>query len=138
MIGLDTNILARYYIDDESDAESLKQRHIARSLVEGGETLRVCKTVLLEFEWVMRGYYGIGREDVITVFSHLLALPHVVVEDRSAVESAFQALREGFDFADALHHASYGACQTVMTFDDKKFARKARRKGWLPVVQVPR
>jgi predicted nucleic-acid-binding protein len=137
MIGLDTNILARYYVEDESDQESLKQRIAARLLMEGGETLQVCKTVLLEFEWVMRGYYGIDRQGVIKVFSHLLGLPHVVIEDRPVVEAAMQSLRDGFDFADALHHASYGACRSVMTFDDKKFARRARRKNWVPVVQVP-
>ena len=56
MIGLDTNILARYYIEDEGDAESLKQREAARRLIEAGKPLMVSKTVLLELEWVMRGY----------------------------------------------------------------------------------
>jgi len=54
MIGLDTNILARYYIQDEADAEAEKQHKLARKLVESGEPLMVCKTVILEFEWVMR------------------------------------------------------------------------------------
>ena len=56
MIGLDTNILARYYIQDESDTEAEKQHTLARKLVESGEPLMVCKTVIHEFEWVMRGY----------------------------------------------------------------------------------
>jgi len=34
MIGLDTNILARYYIQDESDKEAEKQHQIARKLIE--------------------------------------------------------------------------------------------------------
>ena len=57
MIGLDTNILARYYIDDKSDSEAQKQQVIARTVIESGKELMVCKTVLLELEWVMRGYY---------------------------------------------------------------------------------
>lgn len=50
MIGLDTNVLARYYIQDEGDAEALKQREAARRLMESGRPLMVCKTVLLALE----------------------------------------------------------------------------------------
>ena len=61
MIGLDTNVLARYYIDDAGDSESVKQREAARRLIEAGSALMVSKTVLLELEWVMR---EIGRAHV--------------------------------------------------------------------------
>lgn len=43
MIGLDTNILARYYIEDEGNAEATKQREAARRLIEAGEPLMACK-----------------------------------------------------------------------------------------------
>ena len=33
MIGLDTNILARYYIQDNSDQEAQKQHLVARRLI---------------------------------------------------------------------------------------------------------
>ncbi len=33
MIALDTNILARFYVDDPNDPEAAKQRPIARRLV---------------------------------------------------------------------------------------------------------
>lgn len=36
MIGLDTNVQARYYIQDEGDAEAKKQREAARRLMESG------------------------------------------------------------------------------------------------------
>ena len=39
MIGLDTNVLARYYIRDEGDAGALKQREAARRLMESGKPL---------------------------------------------------------------------------------------------------
>jgi predicted nucleic-acid-binding protein len=50
MIGLDTNILARYYVQDEMDVEASKQHITAKDLLESGKALMVCKTVLLEFE----------------------------------------------------------------------------------------
>lgn len=57
MIGLDTNVLAHHYIDDDSDKEAECQRLAARKLIESGNDLMVCKTVILELEWVMQGYY---------------------------------------------------------------------------------
>jgi predicted nucleic-acid-binding protein len=36
MIGLDTNVLARYYIDDAADTEAQHQRLAARRLIESG------------------------------------------------------------------------------------------------------
>ena len=36
MIGLDTNILARYYVDDEQDSEAQKQHSAAKKLIESG------------------------------------------------------------------------------------------------------
>jgi predicted nucleic-acid-binding protein len=137
MIGLDTNILARYYVADAGDAEARKQRELARRLIESGQALMVCKTVLLELEWVMRGYYGFSANEITTVLRHLCALPNVTIEDRMIVEQALSQSEAGIDLADALHHASYRECSTMATFDDRKFARRARRMGLTPAVVVP-
>jgi predicted nucleic-acid-binding protein len=64
VIGLDTNVPARYYVQDESDAEARKQHDAARRLIESGKPIMVCKTVVLELEWVMRGYYGFSTAEV--------------------------------------------------------------------------
>lgn len=135
MIGLDTNVLARYYVAS-SDAPSQKQSAAARTLLESGKALFVSKSVVLELEWVLRGYYKSHSKDVLTVLAHLLATPHVEVEDRVAVEMAVSALGDGFDFADALHHASARHCTSMATVDDKKFARRATTKGWKPPVKL--
>ncbi|WGG51552.1 type II toxin-antitoxin system VapC family toxin [Rugamonas sp. DEMB1] len=138
MIGLDTNILARYYIEDRSDAEAERQRIAACRLMESGQTLMVCKTVILELEWLMRGYYAFGRQEAIAVVKHLLGQMHIVVEDRAAVERALAACEAGLDFADALHHACFYECDSVASFDDRKFARRAKRLGLSPSVFIPR
>ena len=135
MIALDTNVLARYYVAS-SDAPSKTQSVAAKKLLESGKSLFVSKTVLLELEWVLRGYYKSPVDDVLTVLTHLLAMSHVDVEDRVAVELATAALGDGFDFADALHHASSRHCTSMATFDDKKFARRASAKGWKPTVKL--
>lgn len=138
MIGLDTNILARYYIDDEDDKEALKQQQIARNLIESGKEIMVCKTVLLEFEWVMRGYYGFKVDEILGVFQHLLSLSQLTIEDRHLVERAINSLAEGLDFADALHHASYHLCTGMASFDDKKFAQRVKKLSLIPTVVVPK
>jgi predicted nucleic-acid-binding protein len=136
MIGLDTNVLARYYIDDDADTEAQRQRLTARRLIESGQPLMVSKSVILELEWVMRGYYSFGQAEVASVMRHLLEQAHIAVEDRDAVEQALSNCEAGFDFADALHHASYKSCDSVATFDDRKFARRARKLGLAPAVVV--
>jgi predicted nucleic-acid-binding protein len=94
----------------------------------------VSKSVILELEWVMRGYYGFSGKDVIGVLRHLLGMTHIAVEDRDAVEQARSNCEACLDFADALHHASYRACASVATFDDRKSARRARKLGMAPTV----
>lgn len=137
MIGLDTNVLARYYIEDAADEEAERQRGIARKVIESGLPLMVCKTVILELEWLMRGYYGFAQAEAIAVLRHLLGLQHVCIEDRGAVEQALANCEAGIAFADALHHASYRGCTSMASFDNKKFARRARKLGLLPSVAVP-
>lgn len=137
MIGLDTNVLARYHIDDTADVEAQRQRLAARRLIESGQALMVSKSVVLELEWVMRGYSGFAAAEVVVVLRHLLGQAHITIEDRAAVEQALANTEAGLDFADALHHASYRACTSVASFDDRRFARRAKKLGLSPGVMVP-
>lgn len=137
MIGLDTNILARYYvqaIEGEDSPATLRQCEAARALVDSGKRLMVSKTVVLELEWVLRGRYELTLGQVQKVMAHLLGMAHVEIEDRVAVQAAAAALAQGFDFADALHHASCRTCASMATFDDKGFVRKAKKAGLKPPV----
>ena len=137
MIGLDTNVLARYYIADRADAEAARQHEASRRLIESGQPMKVCKTVVLELEWVMRGYYGFAPQEVARVFHHLLGLAHVTIEDRATVSQALACFEAGLDMADALHHASYRDCESMASFDDRGFARRVKRLGLLPRVVAP-
>lgn len=138
LTALDTNVLARYYVAAEgADAETTAQCERARALLESGKPLFVPTTVALELEWVLRGFYKLPPATVAAVFHHLLAMPHVQIQDRQALRSACEALEQGFDFADALHHASSRHCDDLATFDDKGFARRANQRGWAPKVRVP-
>jgi len=138
MIGLDTNILARYYVDDADDAEAQKQQLAAKKLFESGQDLKVSKTVMLEFEWVLRGYYRFDVDEIVSVFQNLMSQTHIDIEAREEVEQAIAGLVDGLDFADALHHANYQDCEAMASFDDRKFARRVKKLGLAPRVIIPK
>jgi predicted nucleic-acid-binding protein len=138
MIALDTNVLARFYVDDPSDPESAKQRLIARRLLTEPEQVFVPLTVILELEWVLRAFYGFAADDFVRVVRHLMGLPNVSVQDWSQVTDALAWHADGLDFADALHLLASSHCTAFQSFDDKRFARRASRLGLLPPVVVPK
>ena len=131
MIALDTNILARFYIE-ERDVEARKQ-HLAAKRMMSQPALFVPRTVVLELEWVMRGGYGYAREEIAGVIEHLLGLPNVTVENWEMVSDATRAYRAGIDFADALHLAAADSCESMLSFD-KKFAKAAAKQKLCPQV----
>jgi predicted nucleic-acid-binding protein len=137
MIALDTNILARFYVNDPNDPEAARQRPIALKVLTESRQLFVPLTVILELEWVLRAFYGFTSNDFARVLKHLLGLPHVMTEEWPRVMDALEWHEEGLDFADALHLSSSSHCSEFLTFDDKRFARRARKRGMRPAVRVP-
>jgi predicted nucleic-acid-binding protein len=138
MIGLDTNVLARYYIYDASDAEALRQRPSAQRLIDSGQPINVCKTVIIEFEWLMRKHYKMNRTTIVATFHHMMSLANLTIEDRPAFAQALTNYNRGIAFADALHHASYNLCSNMASFDDRTFARRVATLGLHPPVLILR
>lgn len=131
MRAVDTNILARFYLQDDA-----AQGGIAARVLSAGDVF-VSKTVILELEWVLRHVAEQPQSKVIDCLQHLIALPGIIIEDHDEIEAALDHCRNGIDFADALHLASSGACSELMTFDDRGFARRAKKLGLKPPVLVP-
>jgi predicted nucleic-acid-binding protein len=136
MIAVDTNVLARFYCDDPSDPEAARQRPAARRTLLDARAAFVPVTVVLELEWVMRGFYGLPPEAFLAAVEHLLGMPHVTVERWEAVKDALDMHRQGLDFADALHLAASRHCERFVTVDDRRLARRARRLGLAPAVAL--
>jgi predicted nucleic-acid-binding protein len=88
MIGLDTNILARFYVDDPNDPEAAKQRPIAKRIITESPQLFVPLTVILELEWVLRAFYYFEASDFRRVIEHLLGLANVTVEEWPRISQA--------------------------------------------------
>ncbi len=138
MISIDTNILARFYVDDPNDSEALIQRPLAKQVLAESNGVFVSMTVILELEWVLRAFYKFNRQDFEKVINHLLGLPQVNIENWQRVDQALKWHCQGLDFADALHLAASHNCQTFMTFDDKGFARRAQKLQLSPAIKVPK
>lgn len=137
MKALDTNILARYYVDDPGDPEAAKQRPLARQIILGGSRLFVPLTVLLELEWVLRAFYGFEPGAFTGVVHHLLGMSNISVEQWPRVVDALEVHEQGLDFSDALHLMGSAHCEAMYSFDDQKFARRVKRLGIKPEVIVP-
>lgn len=138
MIALDTNVLARFYCDDPEDPEAGRQRPIARRVVLESAAVYVPLTVVLELEWVMRGFYELQAPAFCDAVEHLLGMPHVTVERWEAVKDAADLHRRGLDFADALHWACSRSCERLVSFDDRRLVRRARRLGLVPPIALAR
>ena len=128
MIAVDTNVLARFYCDDPSDPEARRQRPAARRVMTESPALYVALTVVLELEWVMRGFYELVPDQVCSVLEHLLGMPHVTVERWEMVKDATDLHRAGIDFADALHWTASRGCDSFVSFD-KALARQGNKLG---------
>ncbi|ASC71065.1 hypothetical protein XM38_020150 [Halomicronema hongdechloris C2206] len=137
MNALDTNILARFYVDDPNDPEAQWQRPLTRKVLAESASVFVPLSVILELEWVLRAFYGFGCQDFVQVIRHLLGLPHVTIEHWERVADALEWHLQGLDWADALHLAASRHCENLMSFDDKRFARRAQRLKLKPSVLVP-
>ena len=131
MRAVDTNVLARFYLRDDT-----AQWRIAARILSAGDVF-LPKTVIRELEWVLRYVAEQPAGKVIECLAHLLGLPGITVEDRDQIEVALAHSRNGIDFADALHLAASQACSELLTFDDRGYARKASRLGLAPPVRVP-
>ncbi len=69
---------------------------------------------------------------------HLCGLPNVTMDAYERIHAAiYMSRRPGIEFPDALHLAAAARCERFFTFDDRRFARRARRWGFKPPVTVP-
>jgi len=133
MRALDSNVLARFFVDDADDAHAAKQRPAAVAAL--AQRSYVSATVLLELEWVMRGFYELPVRDISRVLRALTSIEHIALEDRDAVLVAVDAFDKGLDFSDALHLARSSRASGFATFD-QRLAKRAKRLVLTPPVEL--
>jgi predicted nucleic-acid-binding protein len=119
LIGLDTNVLVRYFVRDDAKQATLAMRLIERELGPSNAG-HVSLVTLAELVWVLRTSYGAAKDTVIDIVSHLLADPRFAVQQSPSVWAALDAYRNlSVDFSDALIGAldRTAGCRKTVTFD---------------------
>lgn len=119
MAALDTNILVRFLVEDDTAQLAAAKKLIAKCL-RAGETLYIPVTVSFELEWVLRSNFGFGKVAVVQTLSNLLSSAELSFESEGALEVALALYSQGSaDYSDCLHVAlaSEAGEPPLWTFD---------------------
>jgi predicted nucleic-acid-binding protein len=100
------------------------------------EPIFISKTVILEFQWVLRSVYRLSPEAIASAIESLLVAEDISIEDASAVRQAIHWFKNGMDPADALHLASSAHADAFLTFDTS-LRRRAATFGARPPAIAP-
>ena len=119
MIGIDTNLLVRYFVQD--DAGQVRQvDELIDFALRTGERLRISDIVLSELVWVLKTIYRIRKEEIVSALERMIANKTFAFEDPSVVNAAYADYRDGqADFPDYLigRRNTASGCEHTVTFD---------------------
>ncbi len=118
MIGLDTNVLVRYLMQDDAAQAAKASRLIERCSAD--EPGFITLVVLVELVWVLESSYDIQRARIAAALELLLRTRELRVEQAEVAWHAVRVYRESrADFADALiaRCAAAAGCERILTFD---------------------
>lgn len=118
MIGLDTNVLVRYIVQDDPK-NSPKANKLIESL-DGDNPGYVTMVSVNELYWVLTSCYELTGEQVGQALEAILRTKPFLVERADQVMRALRVFGKGkADFADCLieRSASGAGCTQTMTFD---------------------
>lgn len=124
MIGLDTNVVVRYLVQDEPKQSARATAEIdALTETEPGFLSLV---TVVELYWVLRRAYGVSESRCAELIEALLDARELRIDRDAVVRTAVTASRTGTEFADAViaELGRVAGCDHTATFD-----RHAARKG---------
>lgn len=119
MIGVDTNVLVRYLMQDDEIQARTANAFFARA-ADRGETFHLNDIVLCELVWVLRASYRVNRVTIAMTIEGILDTTSFSFDDRDRLRRALAEYRGGSgDFADyliGLRNLAAG-CDRTVTFD---------------------
>ena len=121
MIGLDTNVLVRYLVQDDPEQSSLASEFIESNCSEEN-TGFVCHIVLCELSWVLESNYGQSKEAIASVIEQLLQISQLQIMEPEAVWRALSDFKtSNADFSNHLIARAnvVNGCKSTVTFDNK-------------------
>ncbi len=118
MIGLDTNVLVRYIMQDDPK-QSAKATQLIESLDSDSPGFVTIVSVI-ELYWVLTSCYALSNVQVKQALEALLRTKQILVDRADQVMRALRVFADGkSDFADCLieRTAAGAGCTGTMTFD---------------------
>ena len=118
MIGLDANVLVRYFAQDDA-VQSPQANRIMEALSEDNCGF-VSVVSMVELVWVMQSAYQADHATVTNIMQTLFSIASIKVENAETVQKALRTYSNTqADFADCLIVKSCEAagCDVTMTFD---------------------
>jgi predicted nucleic-acid-binding protein len=121
MIGLDTDILVRYFTQDDP-VQSYKATVLIEQRLTEQSPGFVSIVALAETVWVLERFYRLKKQEIAIVIERILGADALLLEHEAEVATALTAVWEGRgSFADALVGAinNQAGCSRTLTFDQK-------------------
>ena len=118
MIGLDTNVMVRYIMQDDAKQSAQAARLLDALSVDKPGFVTLVSVV--ELVWVMSSCYDLSRSQLVNALESLLRTKELVIENAEVVWRAVRLFRDSSgDFVDCLVERSAAAagCFQTMTFD---------------------
>ena len=119
MIGLDTNVVVRYLVQDDR-SQSAAATRLMESVLSPDLPGLITGVTLCEIVWVLAECYGADRDRIGSVIEGLLASRQLVVEEAEIVWNALRDWRASHaDFSDALigRQVIARGGEKIVTFD---------------------
>ena len=126
MTGVDTNILVRFLVGDDSK-QANKIYDIFKNAEDQKQELFVPILVIIELIWMLESIDEIDRFDLLNVLSQLILMPIFSFEHLSAIQQFIPDVQtSNFDLSDLLIAHSAGSCgyHSILTFDKKASKHK--------------
>ena len=118
MIGVDTNVLARLFLDDDARQSALAKRFFDARTTDDPAFLSAI--VMAEFVWLLASRYRYPVDTIHAALSVIFGSGNVVVEREEQLKEAVSSARHtGGDISDAIIAAVavHAGCSSVVTFD---------------------
>jgi predicted nucleic-acid-binding protein len=119
MVGLDTNVLLRYLVQDDPAQSARATEIIERRLTKVNPGF-ISLVSILELVWVLGSLYKRTRQEIAQHIEMILAADALEVQNEQEVYEALVALRKGTGtFEDALIGSIgiWRGCSATLTFD---------------------
>ena len=119
MIGIDTNLLLRFFVEDD-EPQFDQARQFVENNLSRDEPGFVSLIVVVELAWALKQVYKLSHEEIANILRAILEADELRVERASLVSRAVEnAVAHNVEFSDALITAGNveAGCTAFVTFD---------------------